>query len=129
MTELSDRLRREIEDGRSLREIGRKAGLSATTVRKVLLGKEIDRSTVDKLARYFRLPTEEIYRMAEILPSMYTADGRFNRDWLLSKLWEVISSLPDTAQAMVMAEALRLQQEYGASPEKPNSNDTRTGIS
>jgi len=117
VTKLSDRLQREIDEGRSLREIGRKAGMSATTVRKALLGKEIDRSTIDKLAGYLNLPQEEIYRMAEILPPMYSSEGRLSRDWLLSKLWEVISSLPESAQLQVMARAVELREQYEPSEE------------
>jgi len=91
--------------------------MSATTVRKALLGKEIDRSTIDKLAGYLNLPQEEIYRMAEILPPMYSSEGRLSRDWLLSKLWEVISSLPESAQLQVMARAVELREQYEPSEE------------
>lgn len=126
VTELSDRLQREIQDGRSLREIGRKAGLSATTIGKVLAGKEIDRSTIEKLSGYLHLPIEEVYRMAGFLPPMYE-DGILSRGWMLSKLWEVLSRLTEADQALVLAEAIRLNQKYKEESEaKRIANQTRT---
>ena len=55
--------------------------------------------------------------MADILPAMYSTEGRLNREWLLSKLWEVINSLPESAQLQVMARAVELREQHEPSEE------------
>ncbi|MBN1430429.1 MAG: hypothetical protein JXB07_18815 [Anaerolineae bacterium] len=114
MTELSERLKIEIENGTSARAIGRKAGMSDNTVRRALSGQSLDHATIEKFAAYLHLPVDEVYRMAGILPPMYT-DGKVNRTWLLSKLWDVLSRLPEEDQALILSEAIRLSNKHQSS--------------
>jgi hypothetical protein len=88
--------------------------MSANTVRRVIQGKEVDHSTIEKLAGHLHLPTDEVYRMAGILPAR-EIDGNPNRDWLLSKLFDVLSRLPESDQAAIFAEALRTIEQRESS--------------
>ena len=119
MTELAERIRREIDEGKSLRQIGDAAGLAANTVRRVRDDKDVDHKTMEKLAAYFRLPIDELYRMAGILPPMYI-DGHINRSWLLEKLWDVLSRLEEEDQALVLAEAIRISKKHNPPNEQTN---------
>lgn len=78
---------------------------------RALDGLKLDTSIVDKFAAYLHLPVDEVYRMAGILPPMYT-DGKINRTWLLSKLWDVLTRLPEEDQALVLSEAIKLSKKY-----------------
>lgn len=117
MTELSDRLKRDLEDGQSIRGIGRKAGMSNSTVRRAIQGEPLDHGTIEKFAKYLKLPINEVYQMAGLLPPMYDQSGRLSRDFLLSKLWEVLARLPESDQALVLAEAIRLSEKYNRDEE------------
>lgn len=113
MNELIRRLTHDIEQGLSRRQIASKAGVSDATIRKILVGKQVQIEMYERLAEnYFRLPKEEVLRMAGILPSMYDEQGEFSRDFLLAKIWEVLNRLPEEAQALALAEVLRIKAKY-----------------
>lgn len=119
MTELAKKLEQQVRDGLSIRAIGRKAGMSNSTVRRALAGQELDRSTLEKFAHYFKVPIEEIYRWAGDIPSMYNSEGQLNRTWLLSELWKALGMLTESEQAEVYAHVLRLRErEAQRDPEK-----------
>lgn len=122
MTELADRLKRQIDDGLSIRAISRKAGMSNSTVRRALAGQELDHSTIEKFAHYFKVPREEMYRMAGALPSMRNEDGQFNRAWLMSQIWTALSMLTESEQAKVLSDILRLaeQRNHPQQPQQPD---------
>jgi hypothetical protein len=88
--------------------------MSDSTVRRAIDGLKLDTGIVEKFAVYLHLPTEEVYRMAGLLPPMYT-DGHINRSWLLSKLWDVLTRLPEEDQALVLSEAIKLSKKYAPS--------------
>lgn len=113
MNELIRRLTHDIEQGLSRRKIASKAGVSDATIRKILAGKQVQIEMYERLAEnYFHLPAEEIYRMAGILPSMYDDEGNFTRDFLLAKIWELLSRLPEDGQALALAEIIRINAKY-----------------
>lgn len=84
--------------------------MSANTVRRAKDGLELDHATLEKFAQYFKVPLEEIYRMAGNLPSMYTPNGRINRSWLMSELVKAVEMLTEAEQAEIYAHALRLAE-------------------
>lgn len=118
MNDLIRRLLSDIEDGTSRRRIADRIGVSEGTIRNLLDGKKVKVDVYERLADgYLRLPREEVFRMAGVLPPMYT-DGHINRTWLLSKLWDVLTRLPEEDQALVLSEAIKLSKKYPPSDEQ-----------
>lgn len=111
MTELSKRLQQKLNEGLSIRAIGRKAGMSNSTVRRALEGLELDRSTLEKFAAYFQVPPEEIYRWAGNIPTMYDSDGSFSDAWVMSELWKAIGMLTDAEQLELLAHIRRMERQ------------------
>jgi len=92
VNELVRRLKQDVTDGRSRRQIAERADLSDATIRKLLAGGQAKHEVYQKLAEnYLHVPVEEVYRMAEILPPVYGPDGKFNRTWLLPLRLYVLS--------------------------------------
>jgi transcriptional regulator with XRE-family HTH domain len=124
MNELEKRLLSDIENGKSRRQIALKAGVSLATIRKILRGEKVKHYLYEKLAtNYLHLPIDEVYRMAGMLPPMYSPGGWLNRDWMLGKIWEAVARLSDSDQALVLAEVLRISEKYqtGTGDEETNS--------
>lgn len=68
-TELALRLERDLSEGLSRRDIARKAKVSEGTIRNALDSKPLTHDTVERLAKfYLKVPVDEAYRMAGILP-------------------------------------------------------------
>jgi transcriptional regulator with XRE-family HTH domain len=113
MSRLADRLQSDIDDGRipSIRAIARKTGVSDATIRGILGGIIPRTPTLDKLARrYFNLPPAEVYRMAGVLPNGRTHDP--NRDWLLERIYDMLTRLPTEALAEFLVLAMQRLNEH-----------------
>jgi len=68
-TELAKRLEQELREGWSRSEIARKSKVSEGTIRNALEGKPLSREVLERLAKfYFKVPVDQMYRMAGILP-------------------------------------------------------------
>lgn len=110
MTELSDRIQEEIDKGISVRGIARKAGMSDNTVRRARDGYELDRSTLEKFAEYFRLPIEDVYRMAGNFPSSGTSSSSPRRIRMQSEMLDIIHTLTDSEVAELYTHLLRIEE-------------------
>lgn len=66
-TQLAKRIQQELDKGKSIRGLGRDMGLSNSTVRKMIAGELVDHKTLVKVAAYFGLPIDAVYRLAEML--------------------------------------------------------------
>jgi transcriptional regulator with XRE-family HTH domain len=112
MSRLANRLQSDIDDGRiqSIRAIARKTGVSDATIRGILSGITPRMPTLDKLARrYFNLPPAEVYRMAGVLPNGRAHEP--NRDWLLERIYDMMTRLPTEDLAEFLALAMKRLDE------------------
>ena len=122
MNDLVRRLQEDIDGGLSRRQIADKAGVSEGTIRNILKGKTVKYDVYERLAdKYLHLPREEVYRMADVLPSMHKG-GHLNRDWLLSQLWAALTQLTDAEQAEVLSHVLRLAEQHDAPKDGEQTN-------
>jgi len=96
MNDLQRRLLVEIDGGLSRRQIAERSGVSEGTIRNILLGKRAHAESYVLLADYLKLPSDQVFRMAGVLPPR-EVDGKFTRDFLLSRLYDVLSRLPESA--------------------------------
>lgn len=111
MTELANRIKNETDKGISIRAIARKAGMSDNTVRRARDGYELDRATLEKFSNYFKVPIEEMYRMAGNIPAMYDADGNFNDAWVMSELWKALGMLTYSEQLKIYGQVEEMLEQ------------------
>lgn len=111
MTELAKKIQQKLDEGLSFRAIGRKAGMSNSTVRRAHASLELDRSSLEKFAAYFHVPPEEIYRWVGHIPAMYDSEGNFNDNWVMSELWKAIGMLTDDEQLELLAHIRRMERQ------------------
>lgn len=121
MTELSNRIKNEVDKGISIRAIARKAGMSDNTVRRARDGYELDRATKEKFSRYFKVPIEEVYRMAGDLPSKYDDAGDLNDNYIMSEMWKAINQLTYSEQLRIYSEIMGMLEEHGKSGARPSN--------
>jgi transcriptional regulator with XRE-family HTH domain len=94
----------------SVRETARKAGLSHPTISDILNGDQPSYETCKKLAKLFKAPAENIFRIAGLLPLKLSADE------LLDRIEYMYNQLQDPANkksALDFLEFLMIQEERG----------------
>jgi transcriptional regulator with XRE-family HTH domain len=98
-------------------ELARRSGISAAQITRILSGERgIGEEALSAIASALRLPTEEVYRAAGLLPTKAEADE------ITERAQHIISTyrLPETRQqALDYLEYLRLQEERGEYRAKP----------
>lgn len=90
-TELARLLENDLAEGLSRRDLARKAKVSEGTIRNALDGKPLTHEMLERFAKfYFKVPIEEMYRMAGIFPTDDTHRGEAIRiiEYLMAKLPE-----------------------------------------
>ena len=106
-TSLADYLKAVLEErDLSIRALATYAGLSHSTVRRMLAGQAVDNQTLIALANYLNLSVEVVYQMAGTLPEPSSV-----RSAVLNEIENMLLDLPEEAQKKIR-DQIRVEWEY-----------------
>ena len=80
----------------SVRGLAHNTGMTHDTMRRILAGEQVSYKTLNKIAAYLNLPTENVYRMAGILPE------QTEKEELIGLIVHLFAKLPMADQAEIL---------------------------
>lgn len=101
----------------SMRALAVYAGISHSTVRRVLAGEEVDHKTLAALAEYLNIPIENVYRMAGLLPEEDL------KTLAIREVEHLLRQLPPDAQRKIL-DMIRLEHKYYTEQQAQEEEET-----
>lgn len=98
-------------DGESERAFARRLKIEQQTLRRIYEGHVVHQKTLLSIASALNLPREEVFKHASDQTGVININ---DRSWLTSRLVDVITRLPESDQAFLLAEAIRLSEKHSA---------------